>query len=136
MVSLKSYIGQSSGEIREEIDLNRIQSFCKAVSIEETSIAPPTFLTLFRKGEFDLFQKLGLNLANILHAEQEYTYENPIQAGDSVTFDTAVTQVLEKQGSSSSMQFITFETNFYTERQSKNCFVGKSKTTIVVREKA
>jgi hypothetical protein len=90
-------------------------------------------LTVFRKGEFDLFQSLGVELARVLHAEQEYQYENTIEAGDHVSFETSLTQVLEKGGSSARMQFLTFETEVDAERKSKMVRIGKSKTTIVVR---
>jgi hypothetical protein len=132
-LSLKSEIGKKVGPYQDDVTAHRISSFCKAVGAEENGIAPPTFLTLFRKGEFELFQYLGLELSHVLHAEQEYQYEEGIQPGDRIHFETVLTQVLEKQSSSSKMQFLSFETHIQAERRSKIWRVGKSKTTIVVR---
>ena len=133
MSALKSQVGMRSGPYRDEVTPNRILAFCQALGIPEGHTAPPTFLTLFRRGEFDLFQKLGIDLARILHAEQEYRYENSIQAGDGIRFETTIANVLEKQGSSYHMQFIIFETEVHAERNSQTLRVGKTKTTVVVR---
>jgi hypothetical protein len=135
MTSLKSHVGQRSDTYHDEITPQRIAQFCRAVGIPESSVAPPTFLTVFRKGEFDLFQKMGIQLARVLHAEQEYQYENPIRSGDCMQFQTTVSNILEKKGSTASMQFITLETLFHVTRDSVQLAVGKSKTTIVIREK-
>lgn len=132
-MSLKSELGRKVGPYQDEVTANRILAFCQAIGIKNCEVAPPTFLTVFRKGEFELFQLLGIELSRILHAEQEYQYENAIRPGDKVQFETAVTQILEKQGSSYKMQFLTFETEFHSERGPQKFRVGKSKTTIVVK---
>ena len=133
MLSLKSQVGKNSEFYSEEVSLDRIKSFCQAVGAPQSEFAPPTFLTVFRKGEFELFQKLDILLSQILHSEQEYQYENPIFPGDQVFFRTVVSNVLEKRGRSSSIQFVTFETEMMAKRQLENLHVGKSKTTIVIR---
>jgi hypothetical protein len=133
MSALKALIGKSSGSFRDEVSLNRISTFCRAIGVKESSIAPPTFLTVFRKGEFTLFQALGIDLSHILHAEQDYQYENQIMAGDCVCFETVISNILEKHRASSPMQFITLETIVHVERFSETQRVGKAKTTIVVR---
>lgn len=137
MKSLKSQVGVSAGPYREEITLERVQAFCKAIGVEVSSVAPPTFFTLFRKGEFDLFQKMGLELSKVLHAEQEYQYLHDIHAGDTVSFETTVNHVLEKQSSTASLHFVTFETRFQVKRASEKeeFLAGTGKTTIVVRER-
>jgi hypothetical protein len=136
MLSLKTFIGTRSDSYREEVTSDRIQAFCKAIGIEDRSVAPPTFLTVFRKGEFELFQILGIELSKVLHAEQEYQYEHPIRGGDFVHFQTVVSQILEKNGSTTRMQFFTFETEILVEKGSDTQQrAGKSKTTIVIREK-
>lgn len=135
MLSLKEKIGNSSGITRAEVTQKQINEFCKAIGTKERAVAPPTFLTTFRRAEFDLFKTLGIELASVLHAEQEYQFENPLKAGDKLSFETTLSNVLEKQGSTSSMQFLTFVTEFHGERGGKALPIGKSKTTIVVRSK-
>ncbi len=136
MISLKNYIGRSSAQYRDQVTEGQIGAFCKTLGIDDFSVAPPTFLTLFRKGEFELFQQLGLELSRVLHTEQEYIYENRIMAGDSIYFETTVLQVLEKARATSFTQFITFETHFDVERDAKKVSVGKSRTSILIREKS
>ena len=81
-VSLKDHVGVTSEMYSEKISAERIQAFGQAIGLgRESTATPPTFLTLFRHGEFDLLKKIGVDLARVLHAEQEYDYENEIQAG-------------------------------------------------------
>lgn len=134
MSALKSKIGTSSGIYKDEITLGRISSFCKAIGRDEGPKAPPIFLTVLRRGEYSIFQKLGLDLAKVLHAGQEYQYDTPILAGDVVSFETILSNVLEKKSESTLMQFMTFETEYTAERTTQNVRIGKAKTTIVVRE--
>lgn len=133
MPPLKELLGKRSSLYREEITSSRISNFCKAIGAVESDVAPPTFMTVFRGGEFELFKVLNVELANILHAEQEYQYETPIHAGSTIRFETVLTQALEKQGSSVHLQFLTFETDFHTEDGSELRCIGKSKTMIVIR---
>ncbi len=133
MLSLKSDVGKAVGPYHDEVTSEKIKEFCRAIGSSELHEAPPTFLTVFRKGEFELFQKLGFDLSQVLHAEQEYQYDTPVLAGDRIEFKTALTHVLEKDGARSFMQFLTFETEFQVERDSSLLKIGKSKTTIVIR---
>lgn len=128
-LSLKDRVGETASGYRESADAERIRRFCEAVGAPISEVAPPTFMTVFRKGEFDLFSKLGIPLARVLHAEQEYVYRGVIRAGDEVTYETRLTHVLEKNGASGSMHFLTFETEVATASGP----AGLSKTTIVVR---
>jgi hypothetical protein len=133
MLSLKTEVGKVAGPFREAVSRERIELFCQAAGACHEGVAPPTFFTVFRKGEFDLLQSLGLSLAQVLHADQEYEYEAPVLAGDFVHFQTTLTHVLEKQRADSFMQFLTFETELKAERASEIVIVGKAKSTIVVR---
>lgn len=142
MASLKSHVGMRSGVYRDKITPERISAFCSAIglskvstNVEGTFVAPPTFMTVFRKGEFDLFQQLGIDLASILHAQQEYQYERSICSGDAILFETTLSNVLEKKGSSSQLQFITVETHVQAETASGVQSVGRSTTSVVVRNK-
>lgn len=126
----------------ETITAERIRKFCVALGAKCSSsgagsddakcTAPPTFLTCFRHGELELFESIGLKLQNVLHAEQIYEYESDIRAGDELTFQTELSNVLDKKGSSGRLCFLTFETQVTSGGHS----VGRTKTTIVVREKA
>ena len=129
MLSLKTEVGKQAGPYREKVSAEKIAEFCKALGVPALNHAPPTFLTVFRRGEFELFKKLGLDLSNVLHAEQEYQYESALEAGDEVEFKTALIQVLEKQTPKASLQFLSFETEIHTEKGK----IGKAITQVVIR---
>jgi hypothetical protein len=133
MSGLKSKVGKRSGAFQDKITSLRITDFCRAIGVPESRVAPPTFLTVFRKGEFTLFQELGIELSRVLHTQQEFEYAHPIAAGDLVRFETEICNVLEKNRTPSPIQFITLQTEFHVERESESLFAGKSTTTIVVR---
>jgi molybdopterin converting factor small subunit len=134
----KSREGSVSKSYSEKVSAERIREFCRAVGAEEGEIAPPTFLTVFRAGEFELLGSIGLKLNNVLHGEQIYTYDSAstgIRAGDEVSFQTTLSTVLEKKGGSGRMTFLSFETRIDVASPAPRS-VGSSKTTIIVREKA
>lgn len=118
-------VGASAGPFRDQITSEKVRMFCQSLGMPERNTLPPTYLTVFRKGEFELFQKLGIPLSQILHTDQTYEFLVPIQIGDEVEFKTEVTQVLEK----AKMQFLSFETEFKVENRA----VAKAISTIVVR---
>jgi hydroxyacyl-ACP dehydratase HTD2-like protein with hotdog domain len=96
-------------------------------------------MTVFRKGEFELFQSLQIELSRILHTEQEYEFERPIQVGETLSFQTTLSHVLEKQTATQLIQFATFETTFTTQPEhavkhpTNPTIMGHTKTMIVIR---
>ena len=124
--------GSKSGPFRETIDADRLRRFADAIGARESDPAPPTFLTAFRRGEFDLLQKGGIQLKHVLHGEQEYQYASPLRAGDTLEYETTLASLHEKRGGSGKMTFLVFETTFRAEGRD----VGLSRTTILHREAA
>jgi hypothetical protein len=132
-LNLKSRIGEKVGPYHEDVPTERIDHFVRAVGSEVQDEAPPTFLTVFRQGEFDLFQKLSVSLSHVLHAEQEYVYFDPVRAGDRVTYETKLVQVLEKRGSATPLQFLVFETQFVKGDSLDGKHLATARSTVVVR---
>jgi hypothetical protein len=134
-INLKDQVGRKVGPYEESADPERIDRFRRAVGAAPGSAAPPTFLTICRKGEFALFEKFGFKLSNVLHAEQLYAYGEPILAGDRLVYETWLANALEKSGSSGKMRFLTFETEVMVFRKGAPGFLraGGARTTIVVR---
>lgn len=133
MLSLKSEIGRSVGPFYETVTLEQMVTFAKAVGLPETQIAPPTFMTVFRQGEFELLRLIGVQLSQILHAEQEYEYIQNLSVGDQIRIDSKLSHVAEKQTSSVDMQFLTFETCIHIEGKSAESLAGKARSLIVIR---
>ncbi|MFQ5415701.1 MAG: MaoC family dehydratase N-terminal domain-containing protein [Myxococcota bacterium] len=90
-------------------------------------IAPPTFPMrfLFDALEPDLFFDLGLNLAGIVHAEQEFIYERPVRAGESYAIAGKVFDVWEKQGRSGPLDFVTFEARGLEKKSGELVFTAR-----------
>lgn len=130
----KEKIGSESSLHRVDISPEALALFCKATKIRETVEVPPTYYTTFRLGEFELFQKFEISLSSILHAEQEYTYERPLHAGDRVQYITRLEHVLEKKTPHAAMHFLSLVTEVRLERESHTLPCGTSKTTIVIKE--
>jgi hypothetical protein len=141
-LDLKSQSGKKSNVAKLQATQERIAQFAAAVNTPvsngDVSVAPPTFMTTCRESEFELFEKLSIPLSSILHAEQLYTYGEPIRPGDELEFQTELSSVLEKSGGSGKMAFLTFDTKIDIARvgAGSKLNAGNSRTTVVVRQKA
>lgn len=122
-----------------DVTEDRLKEFCAAVGGRYRGEAPPTFMTVLRDGEFELFKEMGIPLKSVLHGDQEFRYLRPIRPGDRIEYQTVVSKAFEKQGSSGLMRFIVFETELRAGGAvggaSQPALVGVSKTTVIVREK-
>lgn len=130
----KSQEGAKSRVYKESVGRERLEKFCLAIGQRgpaalRVEVAPPTFMTVFRKGEFEIFDLLGLKLESLLHAEQGYQYKSDIRIGDEVEFQTQLSHVLEKKGGA--LSFLTLETKFFSGARA----IGSSRTTIIVKGK-
>lgn len=122
----RSLIGRETPPGEAQAAPDEIIGFCEAVGDARSEyvdaraaeggpfgapIAPPTFPMrfLFDALDPDLFFELGLNLAGIVHAEQEFVYERPVRAGEKYTIVGKVHDIWEKQGRSGTLDFVTFE---------------------------
>jgi acyl dehydratase len=121
----KSFIGTETPEFPVEIEKGRIRQFAAAIMetnpvyFDETAaraaghralLAPPTFgftLGLLHPHPFD-FEKMGVRLERILHAEQTFLYSAPIYAGDIIRVRGRITDLFEKKGGT--LQFIATAT--------------------------
>jgi hypothetical protein len=112
---------------------DHLRAFCDAVGSKYRGEAPPTFPTVLREGEFDLLDQMGIQLAQALHADQEYTYEDRILPGDVLSFESTVTKAFEKKGTRGTTKFLVFETPFIASRSGRSVSVGCAKSTIIVR---
>ena len=135
---MRSKIGEKAGPLRETVTADRIRAFRKAVGASDGSpdSAPPTFMTVLRAGEFELFRRLGIPLSSLLHAEQTYSYVATIQAGDELEFETELVQALSKRGTRGEMHFLTLDTTVAALRPSGRVSVGTCRSVILARETA
>ncbi len=95
----------------------------------ETVIAPPTYLTkmmFMQDPAVFLDPELGLNLALIVHGEQEFRFERPVKAGDRLTGTPKITSIAAKGRN----EYMTIDTEIKTETGELVCTMGN---TIVSR---
>ncbi len=96
---------------------------------------PPTFPTLFAfwgaGGLEKALNAIGVEIWNVLHAEQEYEYLAPIHVGDTVTGHTRVADIYTKPGRSGDLNFVEFVTEY---RNQHDVPVLIDRAVIIVRE--
>ncbi len=77
---------------------------------------PPTFPILFPfwggLNMGDALSEIGIELQNVLHAEQEYDYLAPIHVGDTVIGQLQITDIYTKKTGSGELEFVEFVTNY------------------------
>ncbi|HOA23382.1 MAG: MaoC family dehydratase N-terminal domain-containing protein [Aggregatilineales bacterium] len=83
---------------------------------EPDAPVPPTFGTVFRfwagGGLEDALLQLGVDIRNVLHAEQEYEYLAPMHVGDTITGTTRISDVYTRAG----MDFVEFTTQYMNQK--------------------
>jgi len=112
----KSMIGLGLGKGSIDVEKGRLRFFAKAIGetdaiyTDESAArdaghpglpVPPTFLMCLNSdvsAGVDRMGLLKLDLARILHAEQAFDYHRMAYAGDTLHFETTLTDVYDKKG--------------------------------------
>ncbi len=89
----------------EAVSPERMRALAKATRSDFARVTPPTFPTIYRWGEFEWLKRLGLDLRNLLHTEQEYEYLAPLVVGER----PRITTVLKQQRVKAGMTFLVLE---------------------------
>lgn len=146
-----SKIGQSFAPFTYEVQRNKINELTTAIgdknpvyhSREAAQAAgftdvpiSPTTPTMFsfwgNRQRGASLADLGINVARILHGEEEYEYLAPIYPGDTLTGTTTLIGGKTRQGSGGhSMDILTMETRYVNQHDQA---VLNTRTTVVVRE--
>lgn len=140
MGTFKDKVGMRSEERRITLSETRMKDFatCVKATVGNTSYSPigsntvPTIFTIFREGEFEIIDRLGVQLSQILHAEQEYSIFHTLLPEEEIRYTTTLLSVVEKKGTGSSLAFLVFETEFLRTRDSVS--VANAKSTMVYRK--
>ncbi len=142
----RSYIGHKFPAHSVPVEAGQLKFFAKAVG-EDNPIysdeaaaktagfralpAPPTFIFSLSLSGTDLADKyvpMGVDLARLLHGEQQFDYFAPICAGDVITLESTVTDIYDKKGGA--LEFAVEET---TATNQDGELVAKSIQTLVMR---
>ena len=142
----RKHIGRTFAPHTVDVEKGRLRFFAKATGqdypvyvCEESARAagysslpvPPTFLfslNMEKPDPFETLDDLGIELANVLHGAQSFTYLKPVCAGDSLTFVTQVVDIFDKKGGA--LEFVVQKTNVTNQKGEKVAELGQ---TLVVR---
>jgi len=92
---------------------------------------PPTFLFCLKMDvpdPFENYEKLGVCLQKLLHANQSFEYFNAAVAGDVLTFNSVVEDIYAKKGGA--LEFLIEKTKVVNQRDEH---IADLVTTLVIR---
>lgn len=150
MIDRDRHLGVVSEPRRVSVEKGFLQFFAKAtgetnpIYFDEEAAraaghpaipAPPTYafslgmMAPARRGHiFDKDQGLGVEMAQVLHGEQGFTYHRPIHAGDQLTVTTTTSDIYDKKGGA--LQFVVQDTRVEDDA---GVLCVESRTVTVVR---
>lgn len=124
------------------VERGKIREFALAIGdnnpayFGDDPLLPPTFpITFAFWSEANLVDKLaniGVQIWNVLHAEQEYIYLGPLRVGDTITGQATITDIYTKEGrAAGKMDFIVLEVDYVNQRNEP---VLKERMLAIVRD--
>ena len=131
--AVKPEAGLKSATYSDALLTGDVRDFAQAICASDLNSIPLTYLTRMRRGEFEILQRVGIELSSVLHAEQEYELLSGLQIGTSLRYETELAQVFEKSGSQASLLFLVFLTRVAPEGADFSSPLATSKTTMVIR---
>ena len=112
----KKHIGYAPPPILWDVEKGRIAFFAKVIGLTDPVhtdeaaakaagyrgiVAPPTFIfgAPGDSGEtMKLIETLNIDLGKVLHGEQRFDYHAPVCAGDTLRFESKVSDIYDKKG--------------------------------------
>ena len=128
----RSFIGHQLDTFEVPVEPSRLRFFAKAIGQTDpaytdvgaanragypTLPVPPTYLFCL---EMDgpnpnaLRERLGIDIAKILHGEQRFVYHLPCYAGDVLRFEQRISDIYEKKGGA--LEFVARQTRVSNQR--------------------
>jgi hypothetical protein len=124
-------VGKTYPAVAFALEADRVVAFANAIGHEGDDV-PPTFVTApeLAAGLHNLLEDedLGLDLSEVLHAEQEYEWGRPLTIGETLTAETTIADIRTKGETS----FLTLRTDLRDEAR-RTVVVATS--TLVVRRR-
>ncbi len=109
-------VGRSLAQVTARAEPGRLRFFLNTLGETNELLRgpgaalPPTYLfcleMLDADDPFQFLAVLGVDVANILHGEQGFTYHAPVVEGDVLRFSSHVARVTEKKGGAMTMVVI------------------------------
>jgi acyl dehydratase len=123
----RKHIGYTPPPILWDVEKGRIAFFAKVVGLSDPIhtddaaakaagyrgiVAPPTFIfgAAGDSGEtMQLIERLDIDLGKVLHGEQRFDYHAPVCAGDTLRFQSKVSDIYYKKGGA--LEFVVNDTS-------------------------
>lgn len=135
-MDLKGQVGIKSKIYSMALTPEQVRDFKETIG-SQVAGNPPTILTAFREPEFELMRTLTFELREVLHAEQEYEFQDafydeydPLKE---IEIESRLASVNEKKGRDITLCFMVFETEFRIKPGAPP--FATTATTIVLRRK-
>ena len=121
--------GKTYPPVRFRLEETRVRAFADAVGHRGPGV-PPTIITVpeIEAGLSNVVSdpELGVDLARVLHGEQEYVWARPAALGEVLTAESTIESIRGKGG----MQFLTLRTEL---RDETGRVVVSGRSTLIVR---
>lgn len=120
----KTLIGKATDPVVMEVEKGQVRRFAAAIGEDGlihydvdvareagygSLVGPLTFASVLH-ATTKLYDELGLDDSNIMHAEEEYEYFRAICAGDTITVTHAVADIYDKKTPTGTLVFVVLET--------------------------
>jgi acyl dehydratase len=128
----KKHIGYAPSPTLWDVEKGRIAFFAKVIGLTDPIhtdeaaakaagyrgiVAPPTFIfgAPGDSGEtMKLIETLEIDLGKVLHGEQRFDYHAPVCAGDTLRFESRVSDIYDKKGGA--LEFVVNDTKVTNQR--------------------
>jgi acyl dehydratase len=132
----RQFIGLRWPPFTVTVAADRLRQFTAAIGADANAnaVPPPTYLKVIEgegNSSREILATLGVDLSRVLHAEQEFEYHAPFDAGDQLTVERVVSDIYERK--SGQLEFIVIDSEV---RHAAGDLVGRSRQVILVRHTA
>ena len=130
----RSLIGKKYSPVIFTVTDQRLKFFSKATAVKQGYkgiVCPPTLLIVVgmeHASPYQYIEDLDIKIERILHAEQEFSYEEMVFEGDTLTMETEIIDMYDKKDGL--LQFCVLESRFINQNSTH---VGTLKYTVAVR---
>jgi acyl dehydratase len=122
-------VGKTYPAVRIQVDAERVRAFARAVGFAGEGV-PPTFATVPEVvaglGNAVGDPELGVDLARVLHGDQEYRWERPIEIGETLVAQATIDSIRGKGETG----FLGIRTEI---RDDAGALVVRAHSTLIVR---
>lgn len=123
-------VGKTYPPVRVDVDPERVRAFAEAVSYRGGGV-PPTFVTVpeIAAGLVNVVRDpdLGVDLARVLHGDQEYRWERPVEVGETIVAHATIDAIRGKGDT----EFLAIRTEI---RDGAGELVVVARSTLILRD--